>query len=153
METEKTYSFEELLDTNGSIVWRTKGGSMRPLIRQGKDVVVISKPDGKPRKYDVILYKVKDKYLLHRVLEINDGYYTVAGDNNTFLEKVTDSQIIGVMTQLKRSDKEYDLSSRGYRFYAKNWCGKFRLKCAFLKPPRAVRAWLSRIYHKVIKKG
>ena len=153
MDTEKKYSFEELLDTNGSFVWRTSGGSMLPLIRQGKDVVVISKPDGKPRKYDVILYKVKDKYLLHRVLEINDGYYTVAGDNNTFLEKVTDGQIIGVMTQLQRGGKEYDLNSRRYRCYVKTRCGNFKLRCAFLKPARAVRSGLSRIYHKVFKKG
>ena len=152
MNTEKTYSFEELLDTQGSIVWRTSGNSMRPLIRQGKDVVVITKPDNRPVKYDVILYKVKDRYLLHRILKVHDGYFTVAGDNNTFLEKVTDDQIIGVMTEFKRGGKEYDLSSRKYRFYTKNWCGKFRLKCVFLKPPRAIRDVLMRIYHKTFKK-
>ena len=152
METEKTYSFEELLETNGSIIWRTSGRSMRPLIRQGKDVVVIRKPDAELKKYDVILYKVKDNYLLHRILEVNDGFYTVAGDNNTFLEKVGDDQIIGVMTGLKRGGKDYDLSSRKYLSYAKNWCGKFRFKCVVLKPARAVRAGLSRVYHKVFKK-
>lgn len=152
MNTEKTYSFEELLDTQGSIVWRTSGNSMRPLIRQGKDVVVITKPDNRPVKYDVILYKVKDKYLLHRILKVHDGYFTVAGDNNTFLEKVTDDQIIGVMTEFKRGGKEYDLSSRKYSFYTKNWCGKFRLKCVFLKPPRTIRDVLMRIYHKTFKK-
>ena len=151
MDGKKTYSFEELLDTDGSIVWRTAGVSMRPLIRQGKDVVVIKKPQSRLEKYDVALYKINGKYLLHRVLDVCDGYYIIAGDNNTFLEKVKDEHIIGVMTALKRGGKDYDLNSRKYRFYAKNWCGKFRLKCAFLKPAHAVRRGLSRIYHKVFK--
>ena len=151
MQPDKIYSFEELLDEQGSLVWRTTGRSMRPLIRQGKDIIVVTKPSGSLEKYDVILYKVKNEYLLHRILEVHDGYYTVAGDNNTFLEKVTDEQIIGVMTAFKRGGKEYDLNSRKYRFYTKYWCGRFKLKCAVLKPPRAVRRGLSRVYHKVFK--
>ena len=153
MQPDKIYSFEELLDEQGSLVWRTTGRSMRPLIRQGKDVIVITKPQLRPEKYDVILYKVKDKYLLHRVLEVHDGYYTVAGDNNTFLEKVEERQILGVMTEFLRGGKQYDLNSRKYRFYTKNYCGKFKLKCAVLKPYRALRSGLSRAYHKIFKKG
>ena len=149
---EKVYSFEELLDLRGSFVWRTSGGSMRPLIKQGRDVVVISKPEGRLKKYDVALYKVRDKYLLHRILEVHDGYYTAAGDNNTFLEKVPDQSVIGVMTELQRKNKPYDLSGKKYRFYEKAWCGRFRFKCAVLKPYRAVLRGLHACKSKIKKK-
>ena len=151
MDAEKTYSFEELLIENGSFVWRTSGRSMRPLIRQGKDLVVIRKPQGRLKKYDVALYKSKEKYLLHRVLQVCDGYYIIAGDNNTVLEKVADNKIIGVMTELDRGGKKYDLNSFKYRFYVKAWCGNFKYKCLFLKPPRAFRRFLSKVYHKIFK--
>lgn len=136
--TEKTYSFEELLDMNGRFIWRTSGRSMMPLIRQGKDAVVISKPEGRLKKYDVALYKIKDKYLLHRVLKVCDGYYIIAGDNNTFLEKIPDEKIIGVMTELNRGGNKCDLNGKKYRFYAKAWCGNFRLKSFIIKAWRAV---------------
>ena len=126
---------------------------MRPLIRQGKDAVVIGKPAGRLKKYDVALYKSGDKYLLHRVLEVRDGYYITAGDNNTFLEKIPDERVIGVMTELNRGGKPYDLNSFKYRFYVKNWCGRFKFKSFLLNVPRKTRRFLSRVYHKIFKKG
>ena len=37
-------SVEKLLETQDEVMTRTRGISMRPLLRQGRDVVVIKKP-------------------------------------------------------------------------------------------------------------
>ncbi|MBO4422079.1 MAG: S24/S26 family peptidase [Clostridia bacterium] len=145
-------SFEELLAEDGSFVWKTVGRSMRPLIRQGKDLVVISRPEGRLSRFDVAFYNSGEKHLLHRVLQVCDGYYIIAGDNNTFLEKVSDDQVIGVMTALKRGGRDFDLKSGSYRFYERNYCGRFRLKCVILKPLHFFRAALSAVYHKIKRK-
>ncbi len=50
-------SFEAELEKYGSFAYTTVGDSMRPLLRQGKDVVVIERPAGRLKKYDAALYK------------------------------------------------------------------------------------------------
>ena len=84
-------TFEELLDQNGYIVYTNVGRSMMPLLRQRRGIIEIHKkgPD-RCKKYDVVLYKRGERYILHRILEVlPNGRYIIAGDNNTFLEKIS----------------------------------------------------------------
>lgn len=47
-------TFEEEIARNGFLLYRNVGDSMLPLIRQGKDLLLIArKPEGRLRKYDV----------------------------------------------------------------------------------------------------
>lgn len=50
-------TFEEEIQRTGRLVYTNVGCSMMPLIRQHRDLVVIEKPQGRCRKYDVPLYK------------------------------------------------------------------------------------------------
>ena len=63
-------NFEELLKRDGSFLYTFKGVSMKPLLHQGKDVVIISSIDRPIKKLDIVLYKVGERYVLHRVLKI-----------------------------------------------------------------------------------
>ncbi len=55
--TEKL-TFEELLERDGQIAYTNKGVSMMPLLRQGRDLMVIDKKGPEPcKKYDAVLFK------------------------------------------------------------------------------------------------
>ena len=50
-------TFEEILEKDGKLVYKTKGVSMNPMLYQNRDLVVIEVPRGRLKKYDVALYK------------------------------------------------------------------------------------------------
>lgn len=80
-----------------SIIRKAHGNSMWPFIKDG-DMVRISEVCRPLKKYDVILYRRRDKTLvLHRIIDIRYGYYFTAGDSQTELEAVAGEQVKGVM--------------------------------------------------------
>ena len=67
-----------------------------PMLRNRKDTVIIRPLTGKLKKYDVVLYRKRDMYVLHRIVKIMSEGYIICGDNCINLETdVTDEQIIG----------------------------------------------------------
>ena len=92
-------SIEEELNRSGKIVYKIKGHSMYPMLRQEKDLVVIKKNTGIIHPGDVVLYKgAKDNALvLHRVIKINEDHLVIRGDHTLSNEKVHASQIIGLL--------------------------------------------------------
>ena len=142
----KVYSFEELLEEKGYIVYTNVGCSMMPLLRERRDIIEIRKLTGKPRKYDVLLYKRRQTYILHRVLKVTDKGYLIAGDNNLFIERdVTDQMILGRMTRIIRDGKEINVDTdRRYRTYSHLVVDLFPVKCLCLR----VRGKLSRMLHR-----
>ena len=61
---------EDVLRQEGGYASPTHGVSMYPLLRDGRDSVVIRPPEGRLRKYDVPLYRVGPKYVLHRIVRV-----------------------------------------------------------------------------------
>ena len=141
-------TFEELLDENGVFVYTNVGYSMMPLLRQHRDLIEIRKKGpGRCKKYDVVLYKRGDKYILHRILEVlPEGRYVIAGDHNSFLEKdITDDRILGVMTKVIRDGKPIATDHKGYQAYVHLWCDLYPLRAGILKAERKTKAGLSRM--------
>ena len=136
----KAYTFEEFLSDRGYIVYTNMGNSMKPLLRQNRDIIEI-RPKGNHRckKYDVVLYKKGENYILHRILRVlSDGYIT-AGDNNTFLEHdIKDEQIIGIMVRVIRDGKEIRMTDKKYLLYVHIWCDLFPVRMALLKIKRSL---------------
>lgn len=119
-------TFEEELKEKGVLVYTNVGTSMCPLIRQGKDVMIISSLDhlGRDlRKMDVPLYKRESgQYVLHRIIKVNKDGYVIRGDNTYSNEYgVTNHQIIGVLTGVIRNGKEISVNSFGYKVYSYFW--------------------------------
>lgn len=121
MAVEDLKSVEELLKTSDEVMTRTRGTSMLPLLRQGRDIVIIKKPDFPLKAWDVPLYRVasKKELVLHRILKVNsDGTYIIRGDNLYFKEHVLEEQIVGVMRAFYREGKYCDCEkSRKYKIY------------------------------------
>ncbi|MBR5088979.1 MAG: S24/S26 family peptidase [Ruminiclostridium sp.] len=129
--------FEELLSRDGKIVYKTKGVSMEPMLRQDRDLVVIRSPSSRLRKYDVALYKRGDAYVLHRVIEVKPDHYIIRGDNTYSPETVPDSAVIGVLTRFKRKGKDHAVTERGYRFYVRFWNVIYPLRAVRFRSRRA----------------
>ncbi len=114
----------EKLERGGTVTFTPKGKSMMPMLRDGEDIVVLSKPKGRLRLFDVPFYKRKDgTYVLHRVVGFNsDGSYILCGDNQFAKEHgIRDEDIVAVMTGFCRNGKPYTLDSPTYALYIKLW--------------------------------
>ena len=90
-------TFESLLARDGYLVYKTRGVSMEPMLRQNKDLVTIRVPVSRLQKYDVALYRRGDAYVLHRVIGVMPDHYRIRGDNTYAVETVPDSAVIGVL--------------------------------------------------------
>ena len=114
----------EVTESGGEIRIFPKGTSMLPLLRQGKDSVVLVQADGALSRGDVPLYKRDDgQYVLHRIVKVEkDGTYTMCGDNQTALERgIRSEQVIAVASAVYRKDKRVEKSALSYRLYVLLW--------------------------------
>lgn len=137
--------FEDVIERDGRLVYTNVGDSMRPLIRQDKDILIIEKPCGRLKKYDVPLYKRDSgQYVLHRVLKVRENDYVICGDNRYCKEYgITDRHIIGVLTAVVRDGKEIPVTDLRYRLYVHLWCDLFPIRAFILKATHFPK-WLKR---------
>ena len=128
-------TFEGEIARHGKLIYRNVGNSMNPLIRQGRDLLIIEKAPGRLKKYDVPLYKRDSgQYVLHRVLKVRKDDYVLCGDNQWHRESgITDRHIIGVLTCVIREGKEVSVTSLGYRIYVHLWCDFFWIRAFILR--------------------
>ncbi len=139
-------TFEQELERNGRLVFTNVGDSMKPLIRQGRDLLIIEKPKGRLKKYDVPLYKRSSgQYVLHRIMKVREKDYVICGDNRRKLETgVTDRQIIGVLTAVVRDGKEIPVTDLRYRLYVHLWCDFFPIRAVILRGKYRLRRIMKR---------
>ncbi len=166
--TTESFSFEQVLQRNGQLVYTNVGNSMWPLIRQDKDLVVISpKPQGRLKRYDVPLYRRDSdrlagngKHVLHRILRVTPSGYVISGDNRWNLERdITDRHIIGVLSAVVRGGANPNtdnprtilVTDRAFRIYTHIWCDLFLLRAPLFwlrdLPGRALRFMRRRLKH------
>ncbi len=100
--------FEDIISEQGKLVYTNVGNSMFPLIKP-RDLLVIEAVKKPLKVGDVPLYKRDSgQYVLHRIVEIDNGKYVMKGDNRTEVEReVADRQIIGVLTAIVRNGKTF----------------------------------------------
>jgi len=127
------------------LVYRTRGVSMEPMLRQNRDLVVIRVPASRLKKYDVALYRRGDAHVLHRVVAVRDDHYLIRGDNTYALERVPDAAVIGVLTGFQRKGRQHDVTEPGYRLYARFWHAIYPLRRGLAALRRRAAALAGRI--------
>lgn len=120
--------FEDLLKKDGRLVYRTKGTSMEPMLRQNRDLVIIEVPDSRLKKYDVALYRRGERYVLHRVIGVKSDHYRIRGDNTFSVEHVPFDAVIGILKSFNRKGRTHDVTERGYRTYVRFWNAVYPLR-------------------------
>jgi len=75
------------------------------------------------KKYDVPLYRLGEKYILHRIIGVKEEerIYVIRGDNTFVKEYVPFDSVVGVLTSFNRKGKSVSVSNKGYRFYSRFW--------------------------------
>ena len=111
-------SFERQLDQNGTLTYTNKGTSMEPLLRQGRDLFTVTKKGpGRCRVGDVVLFRHRGNYVLHRVIRVRESGYVCRGDNAVGTETVAEEDVLGVMSAFVRDGKPGRVEDPAYRAY------------------------------------
>ncbi len=136
--------YEEYLEKYGRLTYRFQGVSMRPMLRQGKDTfTVVKKTAARCKKYDVVLYRRGQQYVLHRVVKVLPQGYVILGDNCIKKERdVPDERILGVLEAFTRGERQVAVSHWGYRLYARVWYWLYPLRCGWKGLRRRPRSGL-----------
>ncbi len=106
----------ETLDKGETFSFMPNGISMLPTIVGGRDAVTIKKPDGRLRKYDIILYRRKSgQFVLHRIIGADEKGYILCGDNEARPEKgIAHDSVIGVVTAYNQNGNVVEAGSKKF---------------------------------------
>ena len=112
----------EQLSRNCSVRLSPRGTSMLPMLRQGRDSVLLSPLPERLKRYDLPLYQREDgSYILHRIVKVQDAY-TCLGDNQFDEEyPVTHEQMIAVVSAFYRGKRMIRCNALGYQLYCRVW--------------------------------
>ena len=119
------FAWVETEITEGRAVrFRLKGDSMFPLIRNGRDEVVLypcTKEELAPM--DVVLFRYRGKHLLHRILQREGERLLLQGDGSFIAkEEGTTNDVIGkVNLIIKPSGKMLSVNEREWRLASWLW--------------------------------
>ena len=127
-----------------SVKFRLKGNSMFPLLRNGKDEVILEKcfPENlKPM--DVILFRYRGAHVLHRIIKRKGNDLLIQGDGSIVaMEHCTVNDVVGKVTSICRSSGETILiDSWKWKLYSHLWR---RMGCS--------RKWILKVAYKLFLK-
>ncbi len=116
----KSTDIESILERDGVFVSTTSGVSMYPMLRDRRDTIIVTRLEGRLKKYDVALYKRGESYVLHRVIKVLPDSYIIRGDNCLAKEYgITDDDVIGKLNSFYRKEKEINMMSIKYKLYSR----------------------------------
>lgn len=115
---------EGLLAEGREVELRIKGNSMRPLLRDGRDIVVLKPSDGQQiQPGDIVLFRIKERRILHRIVRIDADRVTLAGDGNYRATEIcTRSDIRAVAVRIIRpSGRVVECNTHTWRRQSRCW--------------------------------
>ena len=127
---------EEEMAAGRSVTFRLKGNSMYPLLRDGRDDVVLCPCAGEElRPMDVVLFRYKGKHLLHRIMRIDGDRLYIQGDGSVVArEECLYSDVVGkVQAVVRPSGRTIPTSSWKWRVPRCLWRKSGMLRIFLLK--------------------
>lgn len=135
--------FRERLEAGQKIQFSPRGISMLPMLRQGKDSVILSPVPEKLKKYDLPLYQRDDgKYILHRIVEVGETYTCIGDNQYTYEHGVRQDQMIALVTAFTRGNREISVENPMYRLYCLLWHRSRSLRYFLLRVKNKLRRML-----------
>ncbi|MBR6550357.1 MAG: peptidase S41 [Paludibacteraceae bacterium] len=105
--------FARLLKEGHLVEFSPRGVSMRPFIEGGRDKVILQACTH-PMVGMIVLAKINNSYVLHRIYKIQNSQITLCGDGNLkSSERCTSEDIIGCVVQLKGKDGKLKRVTKG----------------------------------------
>ena len=137
-------TFEDLLARDGKLVYKTRGRSMEPMLRQDRDLVILEPVKGKLKRHDAALYRRGKDYVLHRVIQAGENNYLFRGDNTYAEEIVHPEAVIGVLTGFVRKGRRISGMDRKYHLYVNCWCAAYPLRRLAVHTVRGIKRMVKR---------
>lgn len=122
---------EQLLAQGRQVTILVRGNSMRPLLRDGRDKVVLRKANDEDiNKGAVMLFRYRGSHVMHRVTRIEGDVVIFEGDGNYKLQEVvTRKDIVAVVEAVVRpSGRRIECSSRRWRVLSFMWLSQMRIE-------------------------
>lgn len=141
-------TIEDLLARDGCLVYKVRGTSMEPMLRQDRDLVVIRSSSLRLQKFDVTLYKRGGSYVLHRVIRVCEDHYLIRGDNTYNVEYVPDQAVLGVLTDFTRKGRQHSVTETGYRIYVHIWHAIYPFRRVLYQNQRLLAGFLRKATRK-----
>lgn len=127
-----------------------RGTSMLPLLRQGKDTVVLSPLPERLKKYDLPVYQYPNgKVVMHRVVAVKQSHYICLGDNTYRYETVLPEYCIALVTAIRRGDRVISVNAAGYRLYSRLWVAIHPVRLGVYQTYRLLRGVAKKILQKL----
>lgn len=115
---------ERLLAEGGDVTIRVRGNSMRPLLRNGRDSVILRRSgDADIRTGAVMLFRYRGLYCMHRVKGVAGDEVVFAGDGNyRTVERAKRADVVALVRAVVRRDgTTVACDSRRWRFASAAW--------------------------------
>ena len=126
-----------------------EGDSMRPLIRRGKDPVTIVPLRRELMKGDVVLFRLGERYVVHRVWQLKDGLVRTFGDNCWNPEPwFPGEQVLGQVVRYVRGGRTHRLDTPAARAWGRMWMAIHPIRLCY----KRLRSLAGRCYRKVFPK-
>lgn len=130
-------TIKQVLDKEGFIIHKIKGGSMLPLLVENEDMVRLEavKEKNKLKKYDVPLFidRKTGTLVLHRIIKIKKNHYITYGDNRKNYEIVPFEDVLAVAVGFYKKEKYIPCDDPKYLEYVKNRCASIRKRKLYLR--------------------
>lgn len=119
-----------LLDYAAQVPLVISGSSMFPFLHHRRDTVYLSKVTRPLKAGDMILYRrMSGQYVLHRIIRAGQGTYDLLGDRQVTVEPgIRDSQVLAVVTAVRRDGKLLKPGNALWNFFEKCWIRVIRLR-------------------------
>lgn len=146
MDNNAVKSVKTALSDTGKYETITSGISMYPMLRNGKDIVVIKTPDRPLKRHDVVLYikEGTNKLILHRIIGFKGDALVIRGDNTYHREIVKRENVLGLLAAFYRKGKYCDCRRLSYRAYV--------VLMRLFYPVRYVFVVSRNVAHKILKR-
>ena len=114
---------KEVLDSGGELQLAPEGTSMLPLIRPGRDTVILVRPHHPLSAGAIILYqRDSGAWVLHRILAVTKEGYTLCGDNQTAVEPgIRPDQVIRLVRTILRAGIPLEGHKLRWQVYRRVW--------------------------------
>lgn len=127
-----------------------EGDSMRPLIRRGRDPVTVVLLTRGLMKGDVVLFRLGERYVVHRVWKLKEGLVRTFGDNCWNPEPwFPREQVLGQVVRYVRSGRIHRLDTPAARAWGRVWMAIHPIR----KWYKRLRTLAGRCYRRLFPRG
>lgn len=111
----------KLVNEGTQVTFVPKGSSMLPFIRGGRDSVALIKDDN-ISPLDIVLAKIGNTFVIHRIVAIDGDRITLMGDGNiSGKEHCFRKDILAKVVKIIKDDRQIDCTGENHRRKALLW--------------------------------